>query len=201
MTELETFRSKYCTTNVSYLKNVNGINHLALVCSDIKKTMDFVNKLGFPLNKVLKVKEGHSEYFHFFFDIGNNSCLAYFWFPEAHKAMPGISTIDQSKIHKSIATAHGSMNHVAFGVDCLENLKKIRKELKVKGLKPTKIVMHQPYGVDLTFKKDITLFASTYLFGPDGEWFEFTFQNIDLSPKNLEKNVNMNVQDFLTAKL
>ncbi len=49
---------------------VSGINHLALVCKDMKVTVDFYeNVLGFPLTKTLDLPYGSGQ--HFFFDIGN----------------------------------------------------------------------------------------------------------------------------------
>eukprot|EP00484_Ammonia_sp_Unknown_P027477 CAMPEP_0197032218 /NCGR_PEP_ID=MMETSP1384-20130603/10950_1 /TAXON_ID=29189 /ORGANISM="Ammonia sp." /LENGTH=162 /DNA_ID=CAMNT_0042461845 /DNA_START=103 /DNA_END=591 /DNA_ORIENTATION=- len=162
--------------------------------------MEFYRKLGFPLIKVFKA-EHHGGYYHFFFDIGNGNCLAYFWYANSPAAHPGISTINPANMDKSTATAHGSMNHVGFDVDSLDNLFTIRKSLKSKGLKPTAVFMHHKDGVALKFDKQETMWASFYLFGPDGEWLEFTFQNIDLSPSNLHKNIGVDVQRFLDSKL
>jgi len=49
---------------------ITGINHLALVCSDMERTVDFYTKvLGFPLIKTLELPFNMGQ--HFFFDIGN----------------------------------------------------------------------------------------------------------------------------------
>ena len=189
---MEEFKTKYCTESV-YLKSLQGVNHVALICSDIRKTMDFCNKLGFKLVKIMK--GGH---YHFFFDIGNGSCLAYFWFPDSPKQHPGISTIDQNKMMETIATAHGSMNHVAISVDSVDSLLKMRQNLLAKKLKPTEIWWHHENGIDDKFDKNKTLWASTYVFGPDGEWIEFTFQNADLSKPTF---VNVDIEKFLSSKL
>ena len=47
----------------------SGINHLALVCRDMARTVDFyTNVLGMPLIKTLEIPGGAQ---HFFFDCGN----------------------------------------------------------------------------------------------------------------------------------
>src|SRR5690349_6149840 len=47
---------------------VRGLNHLALVCSDMARTVDFyTNVLGFPLVKTVDLPGGRGQ--HFFFDI------------------------------------------------------------------------------------------------------------------------------------
>ena len=61
---------------------IRGINHLALVCRDMKKTVDFYSGvLGMPLTKTIELPQGMGQ--HFFFDIGNHDQLAFFWFPNA----------------------------------------------------------------------------------------------------------------------
>ena len=60
---------------------LGGINHVALVCSDMEQTVDFYsNVLGMPLIKSLDLPGGMGQ--HFFFDAGNGDCVAFFWFAE-----------------------------------------------------------------------------------------------------------------------
>ena len=69
---------------------IRGFNHLALVCKDMERTVDFyTNVLGMPLIKTLDLPDGIGQ--HFFFDIGNGNSLAFFWFAEAPDGVPGIS--------------------------------------------------------------------------------------------------------------
>ena len=57
-----------------------GINHLALVCRDMERTVDFYsNVLGMPLIKTIELPNNMGQ--HFFFDIGNGNALAFFDFP------------------------------------------------------------------------------------------------------------------------
>src|SRR5690606_41037314 len=55
---------------------LGGINHLALVSSDMKSTIDFYSGvLGMPLIKTLELPFGLGQ--HFFFDCGVVDCLAF----------------------------------------------------------------------------------------------------------------------------
>ena len=57
---------------------LRGINHLALVCRDMARTVDFYSGvLGMPLVKTIELPFGGGQ--HFFFDIGGGDCLAFFW--------------------------------------------------------------------------------------------------------------------------
>ena len=73
-------------TNTEF--ELGGINHVALVCSDMARTVDFYsNVLGMPLIKSLDLPGGVGQ--HFFFDAGNGDCVAFFWFRDAPDAVPG----------------------------------------------------------------------------------------------------------------
>src|SRR5262245_65892911 len=85
-----------------------GINHVALVCSDMAATVDFYQGvLGFPLFKTVEMPGGGE---HFFFDIGDGASLAFMWFPDAPPAAPGIA----SQGPKRAFCAVGSMKHIAM---------------------------------------------------------------------------------------
>ena len=107
---------------------VRGINHLALVCRDMAATVAFYEGvLGMPLIKTIELGGGAGQ--HFFFDCGNGNSVAFFWFPDAPLAAPGVSMPADRPDRGAIHSAHGSMNHVAFTVDeadleaCLERLR------------------------------------------------------------------------------
>ena len=73
-------------TNTEF--ELGGINHVALVCSDMERTVDFyTNVLGMPLIKAIDLPDGMGQ--HFFFDAGNGDCVAFFWFTEALDGEPG----------------------------------------------------------------------------------------------------------------
>ena len=93
-----------------------GVHHLALTPEDMKATTEFfVNILGMPLVHAMKVPAGlgtgpnnrgnppYEEIRHYFFDMGNDSLLAFFEIPKG--AEPA-----------SNRNAIGGMQHVAFVV-------------------------------------------------------------------------------------
>ena len=70
--------------------DLGGVNHLALVCSDMKRTVEFYTQvLGMRLIKTLDLPNGQGQ--HFFFDMGGGNALAFFWFPDAPDGVPGVS--------------------------------------------------------------------------------------------------------------
>src|SRR3954469_25437471 len=93
-----------------------GVHHLALCTDDMKATIDFyVEVVGMPLVHAMKVPPGlgigagnrgnppYEEIRHYFFDMGNDSLLAFFEIPRG--AEP-----------KAKRDAIGGMQHVAFAV-------------------------------------------------------------------------------------
>lgn len=93
-----------------------GVHHLALTTEDMQGTTDFfVNVVGMPLVHAMKVPPGvgvgpgnrgnppYEEIRHYFFDMGNDSLLAFFEIPEGEKPV-------------SDRDAIGGMQHCAFTV-------------------------------------------------------------------------------------
>ena len=67
--------------------DLGGVNHLALVCSDMKRTVEFYTQvLGMRLIKTINLPGGAGQ--HFFFDMGGGNALAFFWFPDAPERRP-----------------------------------------------------------------------------------------------------------------
>ena len=94
---------------------LSGINHLALVCKDMARTVDFyTNVLGMPLVKTIDLPMGMGQ--HFFFDCGGGDCVAFFWFPDAPPAAPGIASMHEDIAKNGAMTAHASMNHLAISI-------------------------------------------------------------------------------------
>jgi len=151
---------------------LRGVNHLALVCEDMQRTVDFYSDvLGMPLIKTIELPGGMGQ--HFFFDIGNGDSLAFFWFPESPDRAPGVASPAAMVGSGSIATAHGSMNHIAFDV-APERMEEYRERLKAKGVEVTEIVNHDnsPMQASPTLTDDVFV-RSMYFFDPDGIMLEF----------------------------
>ena len=93
-----------------------GVHHLALTTDDMKATTDFyVSVLGMPLVHAMKVPPGlgtgpknrgnppYEEIRHYFFDMGNDSLMAFFEIPKDEEAQANRNAI-------------GGMQHVAISV-------------------------------------------------------------------------------------
>src|SRR5437868_7107188 len=110
-----------------------GIHHLALNTEDMRTTVDFYTKVvGMPLVHAMKVPPGlgtgpgnrgkppYEEIRHYFFDMGNDSLLAFFEIPR--DAEPKVKR-----------DAIGGMQHVAFAVTPRQ-FAAIQKRLKKAGV-------------------------------------------------------------------
>lgn len=151
---------------------LRGINHLALVCKDMARTVDFyTNTLGMPMTKTIELPNGMGQ--HFFFDIGNGDGLAFFWFPNAPEAAPGVASPAKNVGQGSIVTAHASMNHVAFDVP-VERLEEYRNKLRAKGVDVTEVIHHDDTPQQVSREVNASTFVSSiYFFDPDGIMLEF----------------------------
>lgn len=79
-----------------------GVHHLALLSSDVERTIDFYQRvLGFPLTELFENRDSPGST-HFFFDIGNGNLLAFFDFP----------ALDMGPY----AEVLGSLHHLAISV-------------------------------------------------------------------------------------
>jgi len=77
-----------------------GVDHLALICSDVGQTIEFYTEvLGMTINKIMPNRDEPSST-HIFLDMGGNNYLAFFDFP---KKGPG-------KAQRGI----GGMHHLAL---------------------------------------------------------------------------------------
>jgi catechol 2,3-dioxygenase-like lactoylglutathione lyase family enzyme len=154
---------------------LRGVNHLALVCSNRAKTIDFYsNVLGMPLVGDIELPDGAGH--HFFFDIGKGDLFAFFEFRDAPEAAPGIASprknIGDSADVKDFVTAVASMNHIAFDVPA-EKIDEYRERLSAKGI-PNTLINHDrsPRQRSETVNES-TIIRSIYFRDPDGIVLEF----------------------------
>lgn len=151
---------------------IRGINHLALVCKDMQRTVDFYEGvLGMPLMKTIELPGNLGQ--HFFFDIGNGDSLAFFWFPKSPDAVPGVSSPTGMPGEGELETAHGSMNHVAFDVPS-EKFDEYHAKLAAKGVHVTPILNHDDSARGMSREvHEGTFIRSFYFMDPDGVLLEF----------------------------
>ena len=119
-----------------------GVHHMALICSDVEKTIQFYQELlGFPLVELMENRD-YKGSTHLFFDIGHDNLLAFFDFPGLG-LRPGVESL-------------GSVQHIAISVSP-ESFETIRARLDERGVKylgpdrgvTTSIYFKDPDGIQI----------------------------------------------------
>ncbi|HST82080.1 MAG TPA: VOC family protein [Kineosporiaceae bacterium] len=97
-----------------------GIHHLALICSDVERTIQFYQGLlGFPLVELVENRD-YAGSSHFFFDLGNQTLLGFFDFPGLGLG-PGVEAI-------------GTVQHIAISAP-RDRWEQVRDRLDAAGVK------------------------------------------------------------------
>lgn len=158
---------------------LRGLNHCALVCQDMQRTVDFYSGvLGMKLVKTIDLPGGLGQ--HFFFDAGDNQCLAFFWFTEASERQPGVSNprrlIEPAEFHEDPTawiSSHGSMNHFAFDI-AADKIEEYRKKLMDKGIQVSEVMHHDTSDAQVAPEVTESVWVSSiYFLDPDGIMLEF----------------------------
>ena len=81
--ERERLRTKYLQAPSERPRSTaQGVHHVALLCSDVERTIRFYQELlGFPLAELFENRDYQGST-HLFFDIGHDNTLAFFDFPD-----------------------------------------------------------------------------------------------------------------------
>jgi catechol 2,3-dioxygenase-like lactoylglutathione lyase family enzyme len=161
-----------------------GVNHLALVCRDMARTVEFYRDvLGMPLVKTIELPAGMGQ--HFFFDCGGGDCLAFFWFPEAPEPVPGVSAPKGRPDQAELTSAIGSMNHVAFTVPA-DKIEGYRDRLLAAGVDCTEVANHDDSEAGISGHMHPGVFVrSIYFQDPDGILLEFAAWTRELTPEDV----------------
>ncbi len=128
-----------------------GIHHVALICSDPERTIDFYQGLlGFPLVELVENRDypGSS---HFFFDLGNSTLLGFFDFPGLDLA--------------PAAEAIGGVQHIAISVPP-DRHAELRRTLDAGGIAyggpdqgiPESLYFRDPDGIQVELLSDDLMF-------------------------------------------
>ncbi len=163
---------------------LRGINHLALVCSDMARTVEFYSGvLGMRLIKTIELPARMGQ--HFFFDCGGGDALAFFWFPDAPPPAPGVAAPAARPDQGSLTSAVGSMDHVAFAVPP-EQIDVYRDRLRAAGIDCTHVANHDDseWGISEDPHPDVFV-RSIYFQDPDGILLEFACWARDLAPEDV----------------
>jgi catechol 2,3-dioxygenase-like lactoylglutathione lyase family enzyme len=160
---------------------INGYCHLALVCSDMQRTVDFYSGvLGFPLVKTVELPGNGGQ--HFFFEVAPETYLAFFWFPDAPPAAPGIASAAAMPGFGEIHSAIASMNHVAWTIP-LDRFDEYKAKLDAAGVQTGFILNHDdsPSTVASTMHPGVYV-RSLYFLDPDGILLEFAAWAREIGP-------------------
>lgn len=161
---------------------VKGINHIALVCRDMKETVEFYSGvLGMPLVKTVQLPDGGQ---HFFFDCGGGAAVAFFWWKDGPPAAPGIASV-KSFPYESM-TAVGSMNHIAFDMEESE-LESAVEKLQAAGIPHTHaVVNHDDSQMGVAQEMHEGVFVrSVYFTDPNGIMMEFAAYTKEFTPEDV----------------
>jgi len=161
-----------------------GVNHLALVCRDMKRTVEFYRDvLGMPLVKTLELPLGMGQ--HFFFDCGGGNQIAFFWFPEGPDAAPGVAAPETIPYAGTADSAIGSMNHIALSVP-EERLAEYRQRLIDQGIDCSDVVNHDDSELGFSEEMHAGVFVrSVYFMDPDGIVLEFAAWTKTFGPEDV----------------
>jgi catechol 2,3-dioxygenase-like lactoylglutathione lyase family enzyme len=161
-----------------------GVHHLALVCSDMARTVDFyTNVLQMPLVKTIELPAGMGQ--HFFFDCGGGDCLAFFWFPNGPGPAPGIASPRARPDTGELETAVASMNHVAFNV-ADDQIEGYRDRLMAAGVACSEVVAHDDSEWTVAKKMHPGVYLrSVYFQDPDGILLELCSWVRPLTPDDV----------------
>lgn len=131
------------------------LHHVAYATRDPEATYAFyAKKLGMPLLRTENHRQGDGYFRHFFFDMGQGECLAFF-----HVSNVG----EESDYRTRISTGNGLpiwVNHIAFALDTLAELEAMKKRL-------------QRYAVEHMHEIDHGWCRSLYTVDPNGIMVEF----------------------------
>ena len=159
-----------------------GINHIALVCRDMRETTDFYTRvLGMPLVKTVELPGGGQ---HFFFDCGGGNLVAFFWWADGPPAAPGIASVEQFPYKPK--TAVGSMNHLAFHM-AEDELEAALVRLEAAGVSYTPAVVNHDDSV-MGVSRDLhpgVFVRSVYFTDPNGIMLEFAALTREFGPADV----------------
>lgn len=152
----------------------NGINHLAMVTGDMDMTIRFWRDL---LGMRLVAGLGREGYRHYFFEISGSDMIAFFeW--------RGVEKIPD-KDHGVPVKGPVAFDHIAIGVETVEDLIEIKQKLTAAGFWASEIIDHG-------------FIYSIYAFDPNNIPIEFSY---NVPEVNIRRDPKMKDRQPTTAAL
>ena len=120
--------------------SLHGVDHTARPTWKLRETVEFYRDvLGLPLVHAItakgwgREKEQHADFIHFFFESGNASCIAFFFYIGTQQP----PELVVPKVYMAMA------NHTAWRVETEDELLAWQKRLEAKGVKVSQFVKHE----------------------------------------------------------
>ena len=173
---------------------LRGVDHTARPTWRLRQTIEFYrDKLGLPLVHVISARgwgpATHPDFLHFFFDSGNGSTIAFFYYlgsqePEGLRERAASRPLPDD--HVADAT------HTAWLVDGPEALHAWRERLEAQGLEVSVATQHE-------------VIESIYVRDPNGYFVEFTHKlrpltQLDATDARLTLEAAMALEDAAHAE-
>jgi catechol 2,3-dioxygenase-like lactoylglutathione lyase family enzyme len=152
---------------------LRGVDHTARPTWKLRETIEFYrDKLGLPLVHVISARgwgpAAHPDFLHFFFDSGNGSTIAFFYYLGSDQP----ATLAGRAAMKPLPEDHVfDATHTAWLVDGADELQAWKQRLEAQGL-------------DVSVETRHEVIESIYVRDPNGYFVEFTrklrsLENID----------------------
>ena len=119
---------------------LNGVDHTARPTWKLRETVEFYrDKLGLPLVHAItakgwgREKEDHADFIHFFFDAGNGSTIAFFYYIDTVR--PPELAVPRGYV--------GMANHTAWRVESEDELLAWQARLEAAGVQVSQSIRHE----------------------------------------------------------
>jgi len=142
---------------------LRGVDHTARPTWKLRETIEFYrNKLGLPLVHVISARgwgpAAHPDFLHFFFDSGNGSTIAFFYYLGSDQP----ANLEGRAAMKPLPEDHVfDATHTAWLVDGADELQAWKQRLEAQGL-------------DVSVETRHEVIESIYVRDPNGYFVEFT---------------------------
>ena len=151
------------SSNALSTLTLKGVDHTARPTWKLRETIEFYrDTLGLPLVHVISARgwgpATHPDFLHFFFDSGNGSTIAFFYYfgtdqPAALEGRAAMKPLPEDHVFDA--------THTAWLVDSAEELQAWKQRLEANGLNVSVETRHE-------------VIESIYLRDPNGYFIEFT---------------------------
>lgn len=151
----------------TFAPRLHGVHHTARPTWKLAETIEFYrDRLGLPLLHVISAKgwgrEGHPDFLHFFFDSGNGSTIAFFYY---------LGTDQPEYLRARTEEVFYRATHTAWRVECRGDLVAWKEKLEAVGIEVSTYTQHE-------------VIESIYFTDPNGYPLEITVHTRTFNDKD-----------------